>query len=75
MTTTDDGKQPETMEVAENAAPVPAPEELGALKERKAEAAKTLAGASVESTLAGMEVSGRTSFQPIQLAVTNVSST
>lgn len=62
------------MEIVENAAILPAPEDLGALEERKAEAAKTLAGASVESMLAGMEVSGQTSLQTFQIAVANVSS-
>ena len=55
VTTTDDGKPPETIEAAENA---------GSLTERKAEAAKKLAGASVESMLGAMEVSGRTFPSP-----------
>lgn len=51
------GKSFETAESA-NTAELKALEELDALVQRKAETAKKLTGASLESMLAGMEVSG-----------------
>lgn len=54
----DNGKLLETTESSE-AAEKKALAKLGALVEKKAEATKQLTGASLESVLAGMEVSGK----------------